>query len=138
MNLRRQIGYSGFVTISQSGYPQRRGTARSVSPRVARERGPRSSGLLLLMTVLTVVVASVVRSFGWLLLAIVSLRWSNNVAEECQHNKRMMVNNVIYCLQCAMYLYSGRCPKCNHPLDNHANIGTPEQLCPTDGGIAVR
>lgn len=73
--------------------------------------------------VLTVVVASVAQSFAWLLLASVSPRSSSNVPEDCTHPKRMMINNVIYCLVCNEYLYSGRCAKCGVPLDDLPHIG---------------
>lgn len=53
------------------------------------------------------------------------------MAEDCTHPKRMMINNVPYCLSCKEYLYSGICTKCQRALDDHDGVALDHPVCPT-------
>lgn len=55
---------------------------------------------------------------------------------DCLHPKLMMVNNVIKCLACQEWLYSGICSRCRRALDDHNLIGTEQQECPKEEPVA--
>ena len=50
--------------------------------------------------------------------------------QECEHLKRMIVNNVLFCLACKEWLWSGRCSTCRKPLDEHDLVGVEVPVCP--------
>jgi hypothetical protein len=122
--------------MSWSGYPQRRGTASSVSPLAAMALAPPWIGWTVYMMALTVAVACVVPSFGWLLTATTfpRLKSKDSMPEvedpACQHLKRMIINSVVTCPTCGVALWSGRCERCHLPMDDHNGFLIDVPQCP--------
>lgn len=93
-------------------------------------------GWTLLTMALTAAVVTAVQSSAWLRSVSASPRSNSNedpMSEDCPHPKRMMINNVIYCLSCQSWLPSGRCLKCREPLDQHVLVGVETPVCPKAG-----
>jgi hypothetical protein len=48
----------------------------------------------------------------------------------CQHLKRMIINSVVTCPACGVSLWSGRCPTCHLPMDDHNGFLIDHPICP--------
>jgi hypothetical protein len=107
-----------------------------VSPLVAMALAPPWIGWTVYMMALTVAVACVVPSFAWLLTATTFPRSKSKDSMPeiedtgCQHPKRMIINNVPYCLKCATYLYTGICAICHRAMDDHNGFLIDNPICP--------
>jgi len=66
-------------------------------------------------------------------MATVSRQWSSSVVD-CEHpvKRRIIINRVHQCLDCGEWLYSGRCVRCQLPLDEHSLVGVEVPVCPNE------